>query len=274
MLVIDQKQQFIIHANYELFVLLIILLSVVNGIIWLFPLEPFARSVIQIIEYGISAFLLADFFARLLSAQRKRTYLIDHYGWLDLLGSLPLFGLRLARLAKYFILGRKLRRADLTEMGVVVVERRAASTLLLVIFLAIVIFEVSGIAILQAELQNPAANIRTASDALWWAYVTVATVGYGDYYPVTIRGRVVGAFLMTAGVGLFSVITSYLADWFRRPRQSGSQRSVPPSMPGSTDPSVELDEIQRLLAEHQLQHQRAMDELRDRLDQVKKSLSG
>lgn len=270
----DHKQELIINANYELFVFLITLLSIVNSVVWLFPLEPYARSVIQIIEYGISVFLLLDFFFRLIRSRDKHAYFITNYGWLDLLGSLPVIGLRVARLARTLILGRKIRRDDFAEMGSVVIEQRAQSTLLVVIFLAVVIFEVSGIAILKAESQSPSANIQTAGDALWWAYVTVATVGYGDRYPVTTDGRIVGVLVMTAGVGLFSVLTSYLADWFRRPR-----KPVPKARPLARalfpkNASAGLDEIQHLLDEHQAQHERTMAELQTRLDEIKKNLNG
>jgi voltage-gated potassium channel len=269
----DQKQAFLINANYELFVFLVTILSIVNGVLWLFPLEPYTRNVIQIIEYIISVFLLLDFFVRLIRAYDKRVYLFRYYGWLDFLGSLPVFGLRPARLARILILGRKIRRDDLSEMGGVIVQQRAQRTLLAVIFVALVIFEVSGIAILRAESQNPAANIQTAGDALWWAYVTVATVGYGDRYPVTTNGRIVGVLVMTAGVGLFSVLTSYLADWFRRPRKPGPRSHLSQGTPGQREASAYVDEIQRLLDEHQAQHQQTMAELQTRLDEIKKSLN-
>ena len=69
--------------------------------------------------------------------------------------------------------------------------------------LAILLIIFSSIAILQVE-KDPASNIRSAEDAIWWAYVTITTVGYGDKYPVTTEGRVIAAVLMTAGVGLSS----------------------------------------------------------------------
>jgi voltage-gated potassium channel len=270
----DQKQAFIVNANYEVFVFLVTLLSIVNGVLWLFPLEPSTRSVIQIIEYLISAFLILDFFARLIRAPSKRTYFIHNYGWLDLLGSLPIFGLRPARLARPLILGRRIRQEELSAMGGVIVRQRAQSTLLAVLFLALLIFEISGIAILRAEAQNPQANIQTASDALWWAYVTVATVGYGDRYPVTTDGRIVGILLMTAGVGLFSVLTSYMADWFRRPRKPARKALRRGGEAPASDARAGLDEIQRLLDEHQAQYQQTMAELQARLDEIRKSLGG
>jgi voltage-gated potassium channel len=270
----DQKNELIINANYELFVILVTLLSIVNSVLWILPIDTATRNVIQIIEYIISTFLLLDFFFRLIRAHNKRTYLFTYYGWLDFIGSLPVFGLRPARLVRVFMLGRKIRRDELTEMGGVIVQQRAQSTLLMVIFIALVIFEVSGIAILRAESQSPQANIQTAGDALWWAYVTVATVGYGDRYPVTSDGRIVGVLVMTAGVGLFSVLTSYMADWFRRPRKPRPRLSIRREISGQRNVSAALDEIQRLLDEHQTQHQQTMDELQARLDEMKKSLDG
>jgi len=71
----------------------------------------------------------------------------------------------------------------------------------------------SSIAILQVE-QDANSNIKTAEDATWWAYVTITTVGYGDKYPVTTKGRIIAALLMTVGVGLFGTFTAYLASWF------------------------------------------------------------
>ncbi|OGO37416.1 MAG: hypothetical protein A2W35_16145 [Chloroflexi bacterium RBG_16_57_11] len=268
----DQKQELIINANYELFVLLVTLLSIVNNVLWILAIEPYTRNVIQIIEYIISAFLLLDFFVRLIRARDKRAYLFRYYGWMDFLGSLPVLGLRVARLARVFILGRKFRRDDLTEVGGIIVRQRAQSTLLVVIFTALVIFEVSGIAVLRAESQSPQANIQTAGDALWWAYVTVATVGYGDRYPVTTDGRIVGILVMTAGVGLFSVLTSYLADWFRRPRKTGPRARPLANALFPKNASDGLDEIQRLLDEHQAQHEQTMAELQAKLDEIKKSL--
>ena len=57
-------------------------------------------------------------------------------------------------------------------------------------------------------------NIKTAEDAIWWAYVTITTVGYGYKFPITTEGRVIVALLMTVGMALFGTFTAYLASWF------------------------------------------------------------
>jgi voltage-gated potassium channel len=71
----------------------------------------------------------------------------------------------------------------------------------------------SAIAILQVE-DDLNSNIKSAEDAIWWAYVTITTVGYGDKYPVTTEGRIIAAFLMTTGVGLFGTFAGFVASWF------------------------------------------------------------
>jgi voltage-gated potassium channel len=80
----------------------------------------------------------------------------------------------------------------------------------------------SAIAILQVE-DDPSGNIKTAEDAIWWAYVTVTTVGYGDKFPVTTEGRIIAAVLMTVGVGLFGTFTAFLASWFVTEKQEDDE---------------------------------------------------
>jgi len=79
--------------------------------------------------------------------------------------------------------------------------------------LAILLIIFSSIAILQVE-NAPASNIKTAEDAIWWSYVTITTIGYGDKFPVTIEGRIIAMLLMTVGVGLFGTFTAYIASIF------------------------------------------------------------
>ncbi|GAA3097044.1 potassium channel family protein [Streptosporangium carneum] len=72
----------------------------------------------------------------------------------------------------------------------------------------------SALAVLHVERDAPDATIRTFGDAVWWAVSTIATVGYGDTYPVTGRGRWIGGVLMLGGVGLLGVVTASFASWF------------------------------------------------------------
>ena len=95
--------------------------------------------------------------------------------------------------------------------------RRADSAFAAAAFVGMLTVVFSSIAVLHFERDNAAANIKTAEDALWWAFVTITTAGYGDRYPVTTEGRIVATITMTAGVGLFGTFTAFVAKWFIQP---------------------------------------------------------
>jgi voltage-gated potassium channel len=108
----------------------------------------------------------------------------------------------------------------LRQVGEDLDQNRAESAALITVFLAIVALTTATVAVLEVESAVPQANIRSGGDAFWWALVTLATVGYGEYYPVTIPGRIAAVVLMTVGVGVFGMLASYLANLFL-PRASG-----------------------------------------------------
>jgi voltage-gated potassium channel len=91
-------------------------------------------------------------------------------------------------------------------------KNRKQSAVSTVTMIAILMIIFSSIAILQFETDQNS-NIKTAEDALWWSYVTITTVGYGDKFPVTTEGRIIGALLMTVGVGTFGTFTALLSSW-------------------------------------------------------------
>ena len=64
------------------------------------------------------------------------------------------------------------------------------------------------------EHEQPGASIQDYSDALWWAFVTCTTVGYGDHFPVTTGGQIVAAVLMLLGIAGLSLLTASIAAMF------------------------------------------------------------
>ena len=76
---------------------------------------------------------------------------------------------------------------------------------------AFFIIFVGGFGVFLVEHGHPGANITQYSDAVWWAVVTLATVGYGDYYPVTAVGRIIAIFMMISGVGIFALMVATFA---------------------------------------------------------------
>lgn len=61
------------------------------------------------------------------------------------------------------------------------------------------------------ERHAPGSNIHTVGESVWWALVTVTTLGYGDYTPVTVDGRITACFIMFVGLLTLAVVTAQVA---------------------------------------------------------------
>jgi voltage-gated potassium channel len=176
----------------------------------LVPLRPQTKVILQAADTIICVVFIGDFAARLARARDKRHFL--KWNWIDLLASVPnVEWLRTGRLVRVFRALRAFRSARLV-VGYLF-RRRASGTLATAAAVAFVVWFFSSVAILAVETDREA-NIRTASDALWWSFTTITTVGYGDKYPVSAEGRLIAAVLMIAGVGLFGTFTAAIASAF------------------------------------------------------------
>lgn len=82
----------------------------------------------------------------------------------------------------------------------------------------------SAVSVLEAEQHAEGANITSFGDAIWWAFASVTTVGYGDRFPVTTDGRWVATFLMTVGIGLFGALTALLAAWVMKEEKAEANK--------------------------------------------------
>jgi voltage-gated potassium channel len=148
------------------------------------------------------AMFAVDYAGRLVLADRRWRWFGRHL--LDLaVVALPILRpLRLLRLI--ILLGVFQRLAGRTLRGRVVVYA-AGSTVGLVVL--------GSLAMLDAERHEPGASIVTFGDALWWAFTTITTVGYGDLTPVSVTGRCVAVVLMIGGIALLGTVTATLASW-------------------------------------------------------------
>jgi len=180
-------------------------------------LDPQIRVVLSYADYSVCALFAADFCISLWRAPHRLRYL-STWGWLDLLSSVPVLSVarwgRVARVARVFRVLRGIKATK--EISAVLLQQRARNTFLAVSLLALLLVVTCSIAILHFETA-PESNIHTAADAVWWAFATITTVGYGDRYPVTPEGRVVAVVLMCAGVGLFGTFSGFVAAWFIHP---------------------------------------------------------
>lgn len=82
-----------------------------------------------------------------------------------------------------------------------------------------------ALGVFEAERGQAHASITNFPDALWWACVTIFTVGYGDLYPVSLEGRAIAVILMMSGIAMMSVVTANLATYFLTSQQRGARPS-------------------------------------------------
>ena len=191
----------------SLYVLLSLLISTV------FQLSGELTILLNYIDNVICIVFLIDFSIRFKNSENKLEFM--KWGWIDLVASIPsvdfLRAGRLLRLIRLLRVFRALKSTKLIYEHINRNKRQSALTSVALISFLMVVF--SSIAILQFE-KGINSNIKTAEDAIWWSYVTITTVGYGDKFPITTEGRIIGAILMTTGVGIFGTFTALVSSWF------------------------------------------------------------
>jgi len=230
-----------VGPSYELFIVAVSSLSLVNIVIFVGPFNPNTKEIAAIVDLFLSAILIVDFFGRLWLADPWQDYFFRRRGYLDLLGSLPLPVIRVFRVVRVYRGLTRVRALGGRKLARQLIRERAQAALLAAAFLVVLVLEIGSILVVRVESGAPGANIKTGGDALWWAVVTVATVGYGDKYPVTAAGRLIGVLMIIVGVGLFGVFTGYLARMFLAPRaEDAGQGSVivTGASPASVDPDT------------------------------------
>ena len=190
--------------------LYVIIALVVDTIVTL-PQE--VSRLLHDIDHLICIIFFIDFLHRLFTAKSKLEYM--RWGWIELISSIPGSFFQAGRVFRVFQLLRVIRAVrSIKYISHYFLKNRIKSAFASAAILAFVMIVFCAIAILKMEKDAPGSNIKTAEDALWWAYVTITTVGYGDKVPVTSEGKMIAAVLMTVGVGLFGTFTAYVASWF------------------------------------------------------------
>jgi voltage-gated potassium channel len=207
-------------TGYELFVGALSVLSIVNLVLQLVIEDPALDTVLLAMNGLLSAIFLADFAYRILSAPSKSQYFFHEYGWADLLASVPVPQVKIFRAFRLVRVVRLLRAHGAAGVGGRLLRDRAASALYSLLLMGILVMQFGSLWMLRIEQNAPGANITTASSALWYVIVTISTVGYGDQYPVTNRGRLLGSMIIIVGVGIFGTFTGYLANLFLAPRRA------------------------------------------------------
>jgi voltage-gated potassium channel len=166
-------------------------------------LQPPELVIAEIVMWVVWGLFVADFAVNLILAERRVRWFFTHF-YEFLMVALPaLRPLRLLRLVT--LLAILQRGAGRALRGRVVIY--AAGGSLILVFVA-------ALAELDVERHAVGSHIHSFGDALWWACVTITSVGYGDVVPVTIVGRLIAVGVMIAGIALLGTVTATLASFF------------------------------------------------------------
>ena len=182
-----------------------VILSLVYLVLYSFyVLEPdlnsSQRSTLNMGMNAIWFVFIADLIIRASLAPRSIAYLVHHP--VDVI-AVAIPALRVLRVLRVLTAGQWLiSRGSRLKFG-----RTATAVVIAFIFVTYL----ASLAVLNAERGAPGAKIETFPDALWWSIVTMSTVGYGEYYPVTTNGRLIAAGVMVVGISLLGLVGASVA---------------------------------------------------------------
>lgn len=188
--------------------------------------------------FALWAILLAEYLVRLVITPDRRGYLRRRWVEPATVAVPPLQGWRLVGIEKMTLLVRE------GELRVEAILRH--HSLFRVLIAATATLFLGAWLVLLFEENAKGSNIHTYPDALWWAIVTVTTVGYGDRYPATEGGRAVAVILMLLGIGLIGVLTATVASLFVKEHTDASKEEF---KKGHADLGQQLSVISDRLAD-------------------------
>ncbi|KFZ39070.1 ion transporter [Shewanella mangrovi] len=237
-------------SPFELAMMLLSFVSVILIILMTFvPLDKETKRLLFLIDTGICVIFLLHFFVGLFQAHDKKHYLKLH--WVDFIASIPAIEpLRFARLFQILRVIRLIRMSR--SLFAMLLKQRRQATLASLMVAMVTIIAFSSVLILLVENGIDGANIKSAEDAIWWSLVTISTVGYGDFYPVTTVGHVIGGVVIICGVSFFGVISGYMASLFVAPDEEENRESQRKEM---------REEIDVVLSRMEQNQQQMMNEI-------------
>jgi len=258
-------------SPFELAMMLLSLLSVVIVLVMTFGrLEGETYRLLFFIDTTICLIFMANFFIGLFRA-RDKTYYLRHH-WIDFIASIP--AIEALRIARVFQILRVIRLIRMSRSLLLpLIKQRKQTTLASLLVAMVTILTFASIIILLVESGTEGANIQTAEQAIWWALVTISTVGYGDYYPVSTAGHIVGGIVIVSGVSFFGVISGYMASVFvapdeteRQERQDAHKAEIKSELEVALS---RMEESQRQMEQNQAQMLAKIAELKQALEDKK-----
>lgn len=237
---------------FQLFMLIISVYVLIALVIeFTLTLPPQVSALLLMIDHLICVVFLLDFSVRFYQAENKWAFM--KWGWIDLLASIPLVEelrvMRLFRIMRLLRLFRAIRSAKNIASWLLSQRNHGALSVAFGLSVLLVIFGSIAILLIEGPKQGP---IDTGEEAIWWAIVTLTTVGYGDYYPVTTGGRIVAVFLMVGGLGLFGTFSGLIASRFfaNSDEEAEDNRAIAALHEELTQTRLQVEQLHQRLEAH------------------------
>jgi len=204
---------------FAFFIQVLILLSLVTFSIETLPnLKPQTRDILYIIEIFCVAVFTIEYILRIYVADSKPRFVFSFFGLIDLLAILPFYlsfgvdlkSLRVLRFLRIFRV-LKLVRYNKAMNHFVRAMTSAKEQIILFIFITVLLIYFSAVGIYYFENEAQPEHFTSIFDSLWWAIVTLTTVGYGDVYPITVGGKVFTFIILMIGLGIVAVPTGIIS---------------------------------------------------------------
>ena len=204
---------------FDLTLITAISLSIIISFIETIPsLAHTFKLVLEILEYLLTFFFTVEYIARVYCSPRPRDYVLSFFGVIDLLSTLPPYLSYFLPNARYMILLRSFRFirifrifklfSFINEGYILMHSLQKSLTKIAVYFLFVLILVTClGTLMFMVESGQPDTQFTDLATSVYWAIVTMTTVGYGDITPVTPIGRLLSAFVMLLGYTIIAVPT-------------------------------------------------------------------
>jgi len=204
---------------FAFFIQALILLSIITFSIETIPnLKPQTKTILQGIEWFSVIVFSLEYFLRIYVADRKPKFIFSFFGIIDALAILPFYlsfgvDLRSLRALRFLRLFRilKLVRYNKAINHFSQAIKTAKEEILLFIFITLILIYFSAVGIYYFENQEQPEHFSSIFDSLWWAIITLTTVGYGDVYPITVGGKVFTFFILMIGLGIIAIPTGIIS---------------------------------------------------------------
>lgn len=204
---------------FAIFIQCLILLSIVTFSVETIPnLKPETKTILYSIEVFCVVVFTIEYLLRIYVADSKPRFIFSFFGIIDFLAILPFYlsfgvDLRSLRALRFLRLFRilKLVRYNRAMNHFTSAIKSAKEEILLFLFITLILIYFSSVGIYYFENEAQPEHFSSIFDSLWWAIVTLTTVGYGDVYPITVGGKVFTFFILLIGLGIVAIPTGIIS---------------------------------------------------------------